>query len=70
MIILGGHLINKDTIYTPLGFPGLWNDAQLEGLGQCGAGGEAAWLCDLGAAPASWTAISDAVLEDRSGARP
>ena len=32
MIILGGHLINKDTIYTPLGFPGLWNDAQLEGL--------------------------------------
>ena len=22
MIILGGHLINKDTIYTPLGFPG------------------------------------------------
>ena len=32
MIILGGHLINKDTIYTPLGFPGLWNDAQMEGL--------------------------------------
>jgi 2,4-dienoyl-CoA reductase-like NADH-dependent reductase (Old Yellow Enzyme family)/thioredoxin reductase len=32
MIILGGHLINKDTIYTPLGFPGLWNDAQVEGL--------------------------------------
>jgi 2,4-dienoyl-CoA reductase-like NADH-dependent reductase (Old Yellow Enzyme family)/thioredoxin reductase len=32
MIILGGHLINKDTIYTPLGFPGLWNDSQLEGL--------------------------------------
>ena len=32
LIILGGHLINKDTIYTPLGFPGLWNDAQLEGL--------------------------------------
>jgi 2,4-dienoyl-CoA reductase-like NADH-dependent reductase (Old Yellow Enzyme family) len=32
MIILGGHLINKDTLYTPLGFPGLWNDAQLEGL--------------------------------------
>ena len=32
MIILGGHLINMDTIYTPLGFPGLWNDAQLEGL--------------------------------------
>jgi 2,4-dienoyl-CoA reductase-like NADH-dependent reductase (Old Yellow Enzyme family)/pyruvate/2-oxoglutarate dehydrogenase complex dihydrolipoamide dehydrogenase (E3) component len=32
MIILGGHLVNKDTIYTPLGFPGLWNDAQLEGL--------------------------------------
>jgi 2,4-dienoyl-CoA reductase-like NADH-dependent reductase (Old Yellow Enzyme family)/thioredoxin reductase len=32
MIILGGHLINKDTIYTPLGFPGLWSDAQLEGL--------------------------------------
>jgi 2,4-dienoyl-CoA reductase-like NADH-dependent reductase (Old Yellow Enzyme family)/thioredoxin reductase len=32
MIVLGGHLINKDTIYTPLNFPGLWNDAQLEGL--------------------------------------
>ncbi len=32
MIILGGHLIDKDTLYTPLGFPGLWNDAQLEGL--------------------------------------
>jgi len=32
MIILGGHLIDKDTIYTPMGFPGLWNDAQLEGL--------------------------------------
>ncbi len=32
MIILGGHLIDKDTIYTPMGFPGLWNDAQMEGL--------------------------------------
>jgi len=32
MIILGGHLIDRDTIYTPMGFPGLWNDAQLEGL--------------------------------------
>jgi 2,4-dienoyl-CoA reductase-like NADH-dependent reductase (Old Yellow Enzyme family)/thioredoxin reductase len=32
MIILGGHLIDKDSIYTPMGFPGLWNDAQLEGL--------------------------------------
>ena len=32
MIIIGGHLINKDTIYTPLGFPGLWNDDQIEGL--------------------------------------
>ena len=32
MIILGGHLIDKNTIYTPMGFPGLWNDAQLEGL--------------------------------------
>ena len=25
-------MINEDTIYTPLGFLGLWNDAQLEGL--------------------------------------
>ena len=32
MIILGGHVIDKDSIYTPMGFPGLWNDAQLEGL--------------------------------------
>ena len=32
MIIIGGHLIDKDTIYTPLGFPGLWSDDQIEGL--------------------------------------
>jgi 2,4-dienoyl-CoA reductase-like NADH-dependent reductase (Old Yellow Enzyme family)/thioredoxin reductase len=32
MIILGGHVIDKDSIYTPMGFPGLWNDAQIEGL--------------------------------------
>jgi 2,4-dienoyl-CoA reductase-like NADH-dependent reductase (Old Yellow Enzyme family) len=32
MIILGGHLIDKDTLYTPAGFPGLWNDDQVEGL--------------------------------------
>ena len=32
MIILGGHLIDKDTLYTPAGFPGLWNEDQVEGL--------------------------------------
>ncbi len=32
MIILGGHLIDKDTLYTPVGFPGLWNDRQISGL--------------------------------------
>lgn len=32
MIILGGHLIDRDTLYTPAGFPGLWNEDQVEGL--------------------------------------
>src|ERR1700689_1313464 len=32
LIIIGGPMINKDTIYTPLGFPGLWSDDQIEGL--------------------------------------
>ena len=32
MIILGGHIIHTDTIYTPLFFPGLWDDSQIEGL--------------------------------------
>ena len=32
MIILGGHLVDKDTLYTPAGFPGLWNEDQVEGL--------------------------------------
>ena len=32
MIILGGHLIDRDTLYTPAAFPGLWNDDQVEGL--------------------------------------
>ena len=32
MIILGGHLIDKDTLYTPVGFPGLWSDRQISGL--------------------------------------
>jgi 2,4-dienoyl-CoA reductase-like NADH-dependent reductase (Old Yellow Enzyme family)/thioredoxin reductase len=32
LIIIGGTLINKDTLYTPLLFPGLWEDAQIEGL--------------------------------------
>ena len=68
MIILGGHLINKDTIYTPLGFPGLWNDAQLEGPGQCGAGGQAARLRARRAIAAPRAALADAVSQDRSGA--
>ena len=32
MIILGGHIINKDTLYTPVAFPGLWDDRQISGL--------------------------------------
>jgi 2,4-dienoyl-CoA reductase-like NADH-dependent reductase (Old Yellow Enzyme family) len=32
MIILGGQIIEKDTIYTPAAFPGLWNDDQVEGI--------------------------------------
>ncbi len=32
MIILGGQIIDKDTIYTPAAFPGLWNDEQMEGI--------------------------------------
>jgi 2,4-dienoyl-CoA reductase-like NADH-dependent reductase (Old Yellow Enzyme family) len=32
MIILGGHLVDKDTLYTPAAFPGLWNEEQVEGL--------------------------------------
>jgi 2,4-dienoyl-CoA reductase-like NADH-dependent reductase (Old Yellow Enzyme family)/thioredoxin reductase len=32
MIILGGHLVDKNTLYTPVGFPGLWDDRQISGL--------------------------------------
>ncbi|QEC49510.1 hypothetical protein FSW04_19350 [Baekduia soli] len=32
MIIIGGTLINRDTLYSPFLFPGLWDDAQVEGL--------------------------------------
>jgi 2,4-dienoyl-CoA reductase-like NADH-dependent reductase (Old Yellow Enzyme family) len=32
MIILGGQIIEKDTIYTPAAFPGLWDDDQIEGI--------------------------------------
>jgi 2,4-dienoyl-CoA reductase-like NADH-dependent reductase (Old Yellow Enzyme family) len=32
MIILGGQIVEKDTIYTPAAFPGLWNDDQIEGI--------------------------------------
>ena len=32
MIILGGQIIEKDTIYTPAAFPGLWNEDQVEGI--------------------------------------
>ena len=32
MIILGGQIVDKDTIYTPAAFPGLWNDDQVEGI--------------------------------------
>ena len=31
MIILGGQ-VEKDAIYTPAVFPGLWNDDQVEGI--------------------------------------
>jgi 2,4-dienoyl-CoA reductase-like NADH-dependent reductase (Old Yellow Enzyme family)/thioredoxin reductase len=32
MIILGGQIIEKDAIYTPAAFPGLWHDDQIEGI--------------------------------------
>jgi 2,4-dienoyl-CoA reductase-like NADH-dependent reductase (Old Yellow Enzyme family)/thioredoxin reductase len=32
MIILGGQIIDKNTIYTPAAFPGLWHDDQIEGI--------------------------------------
>ncbi len=32
MIIIGGTLINPDTMYSPFLFPGLWSDPQIEGL--------------------------------------
>jgi 2,4-dienoyl-CoA reductase-like NADH-dependent reductase (Old Yellow Enzyme family) len=32
MIIIGGTLINRDTIYSPFLFPGLWSDEQVGGL--------------------------------------
>lgn len=32
MIIIGGTLINRDTIYSPFLFPGLWSDEQIGGL--------------------------------------
>lgn len=32
MIIIGGTLINPDTMYSPFLFPGLWGDHQIEGL--------------------------------------
>jgi 2,4-dienoyl-CoA reductase-like NADH-dependent reductase (Old Yellow Enzyme family)/thioredoxin reductase len=32
MIIIGGTLINRDTIYSPFLFPGLWSDDQIGGL--------------------------------------
>jgi 2,4-dienoyl-CoA reductase-like NADH-dependent reductase (Old Yellow Enzyme family)/thioredoxin reductase len=32
MIIIGGTLVNRDTMYSPFLFPGLWEDGQIEGL--------------------------------------
>lgn len=32
LIIIGGTLINRETRYSPFLFPGLWDDAQIEGL--------------------------------------
>ena len=32
MIVIGGTLINRDTMYSPFLFPGLWEDAQIDGL--------------------------------------
>jgi 2,4-dienoyl-CoA reductase-like NADH-dependent reductase (Old Yellow Enzyme family)/thioredoxin reductase len=32
LIVLGGTLINRETMYSPFLFPGLWDDAQIEGL--------------------------------------
>lgn len=32
IIILGGHIIDKNALYTPVGFPGLWDDRQISGL--------------------------------------
>jgi 2,4-dienoyl-CoA reductase-like NADH-dependent reductase (Old Yellow Enzyme family)/pyruvate/2-oxoglutarate dehydrogenase complex dihydrolipoamide dehydrogenase (E3) component len=32
LIVIGGTLINKDTMYSPFLFPGLWDDNQIDGL--------------------------------------
>lgn len=32
LIIIGGTLVSRDTLYTPLLFPGLWEDSQIDGL--------------------------------------
>lgn len=32
LIIIGGTLVSRDSLYTPLLFPGLWEDGQIDGL--------------------------------------
>jgi 2,4-dienoyl-CoA reductase-like NADH-dependent reductase (Old Yellow Enzyme family) len=32
LIIIGGTIVHRDALYTPLLFPGLWEDGQVEGL--------------------------------------
>jgi hypothetical protein len=32
MMILGGQITEKDTIYSPAAFPGLWHDEQIKGI--------------------------------------
>jgi 2,4-dienoyl-CoA reductase-like NADH-dependent reductase (Old Yellow Enzyme family) len=32
LIIIGGTIVHRDALYTPLLFPGLWEDGQIEGL--------------------------------------
>jgi 2,4-dienoyl-CoA reductase-like NADH-dependent reductase (Old Yellow Enzyme family) len=32
LIIIGGTIVHRDSLYTPLLFPGLWEDGQIDGL--------------------------------------
>jgi 2,4-dienoyl-CoA reductase-like NADH-dependent reductase (Old Yellow Enzyme family) len=65
MIILGGQIIEKDTIYTPAAFPGLWHDDQIEGIAKVARAVQKARLRDNSPAPARGAAVTYAVPQDR-----